>query len=421
MRSLIRSALLPNRVRIRDPRSLTTRSGHELPASSTGLERDAMERVWRSVVRYYRLGLQPAISICVRHRGEIVLDRAVGHARGNGPGDDPNEEKILATPDTRFSLASGSKPITAMAIHMLQERGKLHIDERASHHMHELRGTDKAGITMRQLLAHRAGLPSLPPGKVDLDILTDREAIIDALVNTEVSSAPGTNTAYHALSSGFILAEIVLRTTGRTLQEFVRDEIMRPTGIDLDYGVSPDQVDTIAREYFTGPRPVPALAKRLEASLGVDLRGAVRMANDPRFRTGVIPSGNITGTAREASQFFELLRRGGELNGQRIFDARTISRAIEDQGHGGFDSVIMLPIRYGLGFMLGGDRVAFFGRRSARAFGHLGFTNVLVWADPDRELSVALLNSGKPFLTPELGAWLAIPYELARQVPPTAA
>ena len=79
--------------------------------------------------------------------------------------------------------------------------------------------------------------------------------------------------------------------------------------------------------------------------------------------------------------------------------------------------MILLPLRYSMGFMLGGDQLSFFGRRSPRAFGHLGFTNNLVWADPDRELSVALFTTGKPFLTPELGAWLAIPYEIARRIP----
>ena len=235
-----------------------------------------------------------------------------------------------------------------------------------------------------------------------------------------MSHRPTDVTAYHALTAGFMLAEVVHRVSGRDLQTFVRDEITGPTGLRLRFGVPVEQLDSVAVEAFTGPKPPPRLARRLEDSLGIDLRGAVDLANDPRFRTGVIPSGNVTGTADDACQFMELLRRGGEYNGARVFEPTTVRRATEDQGHRGIDRVILLPIRYSMGFMLGADRLSFFGPKSSRAYGHLGFTNVLVWCDPARELCVALLNSGKPFLSPALAAWLAIPVELALRVPISA-
>ena len=82
---------------------------------------------------------------------------------------------------------------------------------------------------------------------------------------------------------------------------------------------------------------------------------------------------------------------------------------------------MMLPVRYGMGFMLGGERLSFYGPQSARAFGHLGFTNVLAWADPDRDISVALMNNGKPFITPQLLAWLAVPRIIAQRIPRASA
>ncbi len=379
-----------------------------------------MQRVWEAVVRYYKLGLHPAIAMCVRHRGEVVLDRAIGHASGNPPGAPRDAPKTLATPDTLYSLASGSKPVMAMAIHLLAERGRLHVDDRIAHHLPEFRKTDKAQVTVRQLLAHRAGLPMLPRELVDLDLLTDRHQLLRALLEAPTLHSPGETTAYHALSAGFVLGEVVHRVTGRDLQSFVADEITGPAGLKLRWGVEPSQIDAVADEAFTGPEPIPALARRLEDSIGAGMREAVAFTNDPRFLTAQIPSGNIITTPNEICRFMELLRNGGSLAGQRIFEKRTVERAIEDQGHRGLDRVILLPIRYSMGFMLGADLVSFYGPRSRRAFGHLGFTNVLVWSDPDREISVALLNTGKPFLTPALAAWLAIPIELARRVPITS-
>jgi len=66
-----------------------------------------------------------------------------------------------------------------------------------------------------------------------------------------------------------------------------------------------------------------------------------------------------------------------------------------------------------MGFMLGADHMSFYGQHTPKAFGHLGFTNVLAWADPEREISVALMNNGKPFISTGLLAWLNVPLTIA--------
>ena len=130
-----------------------------------------------------------------------------------------------------------------------------------------------------------------------------------------------------------------------------------------------------------------------------------------------MPSGNVVAPPHEIGRFFELLLRGGTLDGVKVFDERTIARAVAPQGRRQIDRIILLPLRYGLGFMLGSRTLSFFGRRSARAFGHLGFTNVLAWADPERDISVAFMNNGKPFVTPELVVWLNIMRVIANEIP----
>ena len=94
------------------PEMVTSRSARESSARALGLRRRDLESVWNAIVSLYRTGLHPAISVCVRYRGSVVLERSIGHARGNQPDAPSNESKILATPDTRFNFYSGSKCVT---------------------------------------------------------------------------------------------------------------------------------------------------------------------------------------------------------------------------------------------------------------------------------------------------------------------
>ena len=89
----------------------------------------------------------------------------------------------------------------------------------------------------------------------------------------------------------------------------------------------------------------------------------------------------------------------GTLDGTQIFERKTVRRAIAETSYLEVDTTLMMPVRYSMGFMLGGDYLSFYGMGTPRAYGHLGFTNVLAYADPERDISVAFANTGKPFLT----------------------
>jgi CubicO group peptidase (beta-lactamase class C family) len=85
-----------------------------------------------------------------------------------------------------------------------------------------------------------------------------------------------------------------------------------------------------------------------------------------------------------------------------VFDPRTIKRAAGEQSYLEFDFTLGLPLRYGMGFMLGADWFSLYGPDTRQAFGHVGFTNVVGWADPERRVAAALMTSGKPLLYPEM-------------------
>jgi CubicO group peptidase (beta-lactamase class C family) len=407
-----RLPLVPDPLRrIRVPRdlgSVTARSDEASDLEALGMTPVGIERVWARVERLYRSGFYPAIALCVRREGEVVLDRAIGHARGNGPSDREDAERTPATPQTPFVIFSASKVMTAVVAHLLDERGLLHVGDRVCEYIPEYAANGKQAITIEQLLSHRAGVPNLPADAFDLDRFSDREFMLQMLCAAKPSSRPGKLLSYHAVSGGFIIAEIVRRVTGRDIRTVLRQEILKPLHFRWgNYGVSPRDVGRVALSYPTGPPALPPLSTVLKRALGLPPDEVTVRSNDPRFLTGIVPSGNVVTTANELSRFFDLLLAGGELDGVRILQARTIRRAISERAFREIDFSLVAPLRHASGFMLGASTFSLFGPDTDEAFGHLGFTNVLGWADPERALSVGLMTSGKPMLHPALGdLWL---------------
>jgi CubicO group peptidase (beta-lactamase class C family) len=418
---MLSSALPWVHVRPFPPEAVTVR-GDEEEARAGGLSPDDVEDIWASVVRLYRTGLHPAIALCVRRHGRVVLDRAIGHTSGNAPPgsrDDPGDLPLVqARPDSLFNLFSASKAITAMAVHLLDERGLVHLDDPVAEYVPEFGRNGKEWITLRHLLTHRAGIPAVPGAHVDVELVAQPKRVVELLCEARPVSVPGRQLSYHALTGGYVIGEVVERVTGRDLRAFLRDEVLAPLGFHhLNYGVPPEEVGRVARSAFTGTLPFPPYSWLLKRSLGVDIHDAVRLSNEPRFLTAIVPSGNVIGTANEASRFFQLLLDGGAQDGVRVFDRRTVQRAVMEQTFLEVDSFLGVPVRYGMGFMLGSRRFSLYGHDTPRAFGHVGFTNVIAWADPDRRVAVALMTSGKPFITTGQVRWIQVARTIARRCP----
>jgi CubicO group peptidase (beta-lactamase class C family) len=399
-----------------DPESVASR-GAEVPAREVGVDPDAIERIWRAALRLYATGVHPALQICIRHRGAVVLHRAVGHAAGNAPQDPEELPKVLASPETPFNIFSASKAVTAMVIHKLDEMGMLRLDDRVCDFIPDFGRHGKHRITLRHILAHRAGIPNLPPEAIDLDLLGRPDRVVEILCDARPRSRPGRLLAYHAVSGGFVLAEVVRQVCGQEIGHVLAKEILAPLRLRwMRYGVRREELPLVAENALTGPPVPPPLAQILRGALGTSLAHVVELSNDPRFLLGTIPSANIVTTAFELAAFFQCLLQEGELDGVRVFDPRTLHRAISEQSIWEIDFTLGLPIRYGLGFMLG-DRLSLFGPDNPAAFGHLGLSNVLAWADPERELAVAILNSGKPAISLHVVPLVQLLWEIARSFP----
>jgi CubicO group peptidase (beta-lactamase class C family) len=378
-----------------------------------------VERVWEAVEALYRTGLHQGIQLCVRREGQIAVHRAIGYAAGNGPHDEPDEPRVPLTLDTPFAIYSASKAVTAMVIHKLDEQRVLHLDDRVCDYIPEFAAHGKDRITIRHVLGHRAGIPNLPKGSLDLDMLGEPEHIVELISAAKPSLRPGWRLAYHALTGGFVLGEVVRRATGRDIRNVLQKEIKEPLGFHwFDYGVQPEEVDAVAQDAVTGLPVLPPFSWLFERALGMSLDDSIQLAGDPRFLTSIVPAANVVCNGEELSAFYQCLVNEGELDGVRVFDPRTVHHATGEQAYMEVDFTLIAPVRHGLGFMLGNETVGLFGLKNPHAFGHVGLSNIFSWGDPDRRLAVALMTSGKPFISLDAVRLLNVIFEIGRAFPP---
>lgn len=373
------------------------------------MTRDNVEAIWNSVESFYRTGLQPGMSMVIRRQGEIILKRSIGHARGNPPPNHPDQdlEQVLMTPDTPVCLFSASKAITAMLVHKLQEQDQLNLNDTIGTYIPEFACNGKENITIAQVLSHRAGVPQIPISNPHPSLLFKWESVIDLINSGYTKRGDGSQQAYHAIVGGYILGEIVRRITGASIEDNLEKFIAKPLGAKyLTYGLDKSHQHTAAYNYSTGAPPIFPINILAKRALNINFEKIASISNTSEFMDATIPAGNIYGTAEEVSRFYQMMLNDGEFNGQQIFDPETIKIATNPAGPVKIDQTLMIPIRFSTGFMLGESVFSLFGVKAAHAYGHLGLINIVTWADPARDISVAFLNTGKsldPRSVPALG------------------
>jgi CubicO group peptidase (beta-lactamase class C family) len=384
-----------------------------------GLSPAAVERIWDATRHWYAAGVQPAIQLCLRHNGQVVLNRAIGHARGNGPEDPPDSELEPVTTATPYCVYSAAKAITTTVVHMLVERGSFSLDDRVCDYLPTYTGHGKERTTIRHVLTHSAGVPLANGPRPDLRRMNDSDYAREKLGELKPIHRPGLVHIYHGVTWGPLIREIVAAATGRNIREILATEILDPLGFRwTNYGVSETDVPLVAPSYVTG-KPLPGpIAAAMKSALGGSMQKIIPFSNTPMFLTSVVPSSSTVSTADELSRFAEILTRGGELDGVRIMRAETLRAATRECRRLRPDVATgLMPIRWGTGYMLGSKRFGPFGRDAQAAFGHTGLTNIAMWADPSRALSVGLVSSGKPGRHPEAGRFTALLDRINAEIP----
>jgi len=323
-------------------------------------------------------------ALAVMVDGEMVVDLWAGHA-------DAAQSRAWER-DTLVNVYSTTKGMTALCAHRLVERGLLDLDAPVARYWPEFAQGGKGELPVRYLLSHRAGLPALseplPPGS-----LYNWEVMTSALAKQEPWWEPGTKHGYHALTYGWLVGEVVRRISRKSLGTFFRDEVAEPLGLDFHIGlasnhdgrtaevippVEADLEDGFLSAILSDPESMSYKSFSLTEE-PIDLE----QANTPEWRAAEIPAANGHGSARAVARVYGVLARGGELEGVRVLGASAIESAIVEQSDG-LDAVLLLPSRFGMGFMLTQPELQL--GPNEHAFGHSGLGGSLGFADPDAKL-----------------------------------
>ncbi|ROO30634.1 serine hydrolase domain-containing protein [Salinisphaera japonica] len=389
------------RIEIRDP-DLTgvtdINKAAEIDARRVGLSPRRVDRIWQAVEDVYRSRVHPGLSFCLRRDGEIVLDRAIGHARGVAPDCPPGPQSVAMAADTPVCMFSASKAVIAVLTHKLAETGAIDLDAPVSRYIPEFSGEGKTHTTLAQVLTHRGGFPCFPRGDGNAEVLRDWDACI-ARICRAPANAGGERLAYHAMTGGYILGEVIRRVTDKPLTAYLDKTLRKPLGMRyFTYGLDGRSRSRVAANHVAGMPVRWPMSKWAEAALARSFEDVVALSNESLFMDTVIPSGNLYATAEEISRFYQMMLDDGRYGDQQVLAPETVARLRRPAGRLAIDHMLKLPMRYSQGLMLGMNPVGVYGPMSGAAFGHVGFMNIFGWADPDRRLSVSLLTTGKALL-----------------------
>jgi CubicO group peptidase (beta-lactamase class C family) len=283
--------------------------------------------------------------------------------------------------NTLVCLMSVGKAISALAIHMLADRGVIDIDAPVAHYWPEFGQAGKQDIPVRYVLSHLSSVPvadRAPPGSI-----FDWDTMCEAIAAQEPLWPPGSHPCYHTATQGFILGELVRRVTGESIGTFIRAQIADPLGVEYFMGLRAGELTRVADMV---PSPGNVLSK---AQSGGDSLLARAWAQLPRgedfnstdWRTHEVPSANGHGTPRAIAKIYGALALGGTMNGTTLISSRSLQQALTEQWEGR-DEMSGLHFRLAQGFYLNCPPDRPMGK-SPRAFGHSGAGGAQSFGDPD--------------------------------------
>ena len=334
---------------------------------------------------------------CVYHRGEKVVD-LWGGVRNKPTGD-------LWEKDTMVLVYSATKGLAAMTLALAHSRGWLDYEERVATYWPEFAQQGKDKITVRQLLAHQAGLFAFDE-PVDRHVVADLDRLAVVLARQKPAWEPGSRQGYHAITLGFYEGELLRRIDPRhrSLGQFFQDEIATPLGEEV-YIRLPEEIPNSRLATLATPSPFRML---VDFPIHLTLEGMNHHSNiyralmtNPGFaivhdaqhvyaRNLEVPSGNAVATARAIAHAYGAFAAGGQELGLRQETLDLLAAPAIPPTHGFHDECMKGDLRFSLGFMKPGPAWPFGGPRS---FGSPGSGGSLGFADPDAGVGYAYVTS----------------------------
>ena len=321
-------------------------------------------------------GLHPGAQLYVSIALRPAADLAFGNAQAGVP----------MTVDSLNLWMSASKPVAAVAMMQLVERGLLDLDDRVTRFIPEFGVNGKGPITIRHLLTHTAGFRA-PPKSQEApweQIIAEMSA-----AKLETGWVPGEKAGYHPASSWYILGEIVRRADGRMYWQYVRDEIFKPIGMNDSWVGMPESV-------------FEAYGDRIAPMHKILSNGAAVPLNARAVATSCRPGSSGWGPIHELGRFYEMLLNRGELSVHRVLSAESVGALTFRHRAGMFDETFKQRIDWGLGFLLQSPQPSgelpygYSEYSSPGTFGHGGAESSGAFCDPERGLVVAYVFNGQP-------------------------
>ncbi len=330
---------------------------------------------------------------CAYHHGRKVVD-LWGGVRSRRSGD-PWEQ------DTMVIIYSATKGLAAMTLAIAHSRGWLDYERTVASYWPEFAQNGKAEVTVRQLLAHQAGLFALDV-PLTRELVSDPDGLALVLARQRPAWPPGSRQAYHGITLGFYESELLRRIDPdhRTIGQFFQDEIATPLELDvyirLPETVPDEKLATISRpgvwQMLTG-MPLRFLLdvfnRRSNISRALDGSALPHDNHCIYVRDFEVPSGGAVGTARAIARAYSAFAIGSELGLTRETLALLAAPAMPS-ANGFFDECMKGEAKFSLGFMKPGNSIAF-GHPSS--FGSPGAGGAMGFADPDAGIGYAYVTS----------------------------
>jgi CubicO group peptidase (beta-lactamase class C family) len=336
---------------------------------------EAIETIVRGVVGEQRL--TPGAALAVYANGQLALDLVIGYA--------DTQRARLVDRDTRFPLFSGSKPIGAVALWQLIERGRLALDDRVVDIWPAFGQNGKDAVLVRHLLCHKGGFP-MTPESLPRESWGDRARVNRVLEQLRPDYLPGSISAYHFQTQSWVIAELIRRIDGRDYQHYVQDEVFAPLELDRTHVVLPPELEDHC--------------VKLHATDGTDSWGIqlIRSFHGLPLYRDMIPGTGLVSTAADMARFYAAIAGGGALGGARVLRGETVERMLDIAVLDEVDPSFGVAVRRCYGFELGGmdePRRHSPGRTAtARTIWHGGMSTSVCWGDRDTGLAFAYMSNG---------------------------
>lgn len=306
----------------------------------------AFEAVRELLQQRLATGDEIGASLCINIDGKNVLDLWGGYA--DEARTRPWEE------DTLTVIWSSSKVVTNLAANILADRGLLDVNEKVATYWPEFAANGKENVKVSHILSHTSGVSAWPPGTT-LEEILDVEGANAKLAEMAPLWTPGELNGYHLISQGHLMGEIVRRVSGKSLNQFIIDEIAGPLGADYRLGLPKDLWSRASDIVPFTPGPLPAIdptsiAARSYAGtpMGPSFAGS---PNTPAFREREM--GGIGGfsNARALARIGSIVSLNGSVDGNQYLSPRAIENMLQEQV-AGTDAVLFHYFRFGLGVAL---------------------------------------------------------------------